>query len=127
MPASGNVTRGVSAGATDLGWPLSPGRGTLPSVEVSLSRDSVAAGDDVESHDVSFEVDSRRKFSHFLQEIRRRSYLPAIHGGSATWVVRLGRQGPPVGSSQLSGPTPSSSSTGQPRSLRWETPSTSST
>jgi hypothetical protein len=65
-------------------------------MEVRLTRDSVAAGDDVESHDVSFEIDHRRKLSLFLVEIGRRSYLPGIHGGAATWVVRTGRGGQPV-------------------------------
>jgi len=65
-------------------------------MEVKLTRDSVAAGDDVESHDVSFEIDHRRKLSLFLAEIGRRSYLPRIYGGAATWVVRTGRGGQPV-------------------------------
>jgi hypothetical protein len=62
---------------------------------VKLTRDSVAAGDDVQSHDVSFEVDDRRKLDPFLAEIGRGSYLPGIYGGAATWVVR-GAGGQPV-------------------------------
>ena len=65
-------------------------------MEVKLTRDSVAADDDVQSHDVSFEIDHRRKLSLFLAEIGRRSYLPGIYDGAATWVVRTGRGGQPV-------------------------------
>lgn len=43
-----------------------------------------------------FEIDGRRKLANFLAEIGRRSYLPSIHGGAATWVVRAGRGGPAV-------------------------------
>ena len=59
-------------------------------MEVTLDRNSVAAGDDADRHDVSFEVDARRTIADFLSEIRSWSYLPRIHGGAATWVVRAG-------------------------------------
>ena len=78
-----------------LAIPAHFGQSVRP-MEVKLTRDSVAAGDDVESHDVSFEIDHRRKLSLFLAEIGRRSYLPGVHGGAATWVVRTGRGGQSV-------------------------------
>jgi hypothetical protein len=55
-------------------------------VEVTINRDSVAA------HERTLEVDSRRKFVHFLQELRK-TYLAEVHGGRATWVVRDERRG----------------------------------
>ena len=58
-----------------------------------LSRDSVAAGDDVESHDKNFEVDSRKALLLAIAEITQDRYLPLIQGGKATWVVRASRGG----------------------------------
>ena len=62
-----------------------------------MSRDSVAAGDDVESHDQVVEVDSRRLLAVFLSSVVSDGYLPGIAGGHATWVVRAGRGGRPLG------------------------------
>jgi hypothetical protein len=62
-------------------------------VRILLSRDSVAAGDDVESHDLEIEVDERRNLSTFIQMTVRDGYLPRISGGNATWVCMSGRRG----------------------------------
>jgi hypothetical protein len=63
-------------------------------VLINLSRDSVAAGDDVKSHDQNFEVDSRKALVLAIAEVTRGGYLPLIQGGAATWVVRTSRGGP---------------------------------
>ena len=65
-------------------------------VRILLSRDSVAAGDDVESHDLEIEVDERRNLSTFIQMTVRDGYLPRISGGKATWVCMSGRRGRPL-------------------------------
>jgi hypothetical protein len=62
-------------------------------VLLHLSRDSVAAGDDVESHDQDVEVDERRNLATFIQMTVRDGYLPIISGGKATWVALSGRRG----------------------------------
>jgi hypothetical protein len=58
-----------------------------------LSRDSVTAGDDVESHDQDFEIDGRRALVLVIAAIARDGYLPSIQGGHATWVVRTTERG----------------------------------
>jgi hypothetical protein len=58
-----------------------------------VSRDSVAAGDDVASHDQDFEVDNRRALVLVITAITRDGYLPLIEGGHATWVVRTTQRG----------------------------------
>jgi len=62
-------------------------------VLIHLSRESVAAGDDVESHDQDVEVDNRRSLVLVLADITRDGYLPLIQGGRATWLVRANRGG----------------------------------
>jgi hypothetical protein len=59
-------------------------------VQVRLTRDDVAAGDDPEER--VLEVDERQKLSQFLTSTGR-TYLPRIYGGHATWIVRRGRRG----------------------------------
>ena len=62
-------------------------------MQFHISRDSVAAGDDVESHDMVIEVDERRNLATFIQLLRRDGYLPRISGGQATWIALAGRRG----------------------------------
>jgi hypothetical protein len=66
-------------------------------VFIHLSRGSVAAGDDIESHDENREVDGRRPLALFVHELLRDQYLPSIHGGKATWIVRTSRNGTAIG------------------------------
>jgi hypothetical protein len=66
-------------------------------VLIRLSRDSVAAGDDLESHDQELEVDGRRPLARFVYDLVRDHYLPSIQGGNATWIVRTSRQGTVLG------------------------------
>jgi hypothetical protein len=61
-------------------------------VLIHLSRDSVAAGDDVQSHDRDLEVDGRRTVLAVVGEVVRQLYLPRVGAGVA-WVVRARRQG----------------------------------
>jgi hypothetical protein len=65
-------------------------------VRLHLSRDSVAAGDDVESHDETVEVDERRNLATFIQLTVRDGYLPTVLGGMASWVAMAGRSGKPL-------------------------------
>lgn len=59
---------------------------------VRVSRDGVAAGDDVESHDVEMVFDSRRAVTAVVDEVVRGLYLPRVESG-VVWVVRDGRNG----------------------------------
>lgn len=65
-------------------------------VRLHLSRDSVASGDDVDSHDRDVDVDERCSLATFIQMTVRDGYLPIISGGKATWVAMSGRNGKPV-------------------------------
>ena len=67
-------------------------------VIIRLDRDSVAAGDDVESHDLEREVDQRRPFERFVHDLIWDGYLPtpASPGGRSTWVARKERRGEPL-------------------------------
>ena len=61
-------------------------------VQLHISRDSVAAGDDVEPHDTAIEVDERRNLATFIQLLHRDGYLPRVSGGQATWIALAGRR-----------------------------------
>lgn len=57
-----------------------------------VSRDSVAAGDDVESHDIEMVFDARRALTAVVDEVVKGLYLPRVGSGSV-WVVRDRRNG----------------------------------
>lgn len=66
-------------------------------VELTLDRDSVAAGDDVEAHEERREVDGRRPLERFVAELVVENYLPSIQGGRSCWIVRTSRGGTALG------------------------------
>lgn len=66
-------------------------------VIVHVNRDSVHAGDDLESHAAKVEVDSESNIGNMLKDLKSR-YLPSIAGGAATWIVSCSGNGPnPLG------------------------------
>jgi hypothetical protein len=66
-------------------------------VELRISRDSVAAGDDIRSHDEVMDVDDLAPLADVVARILGRNYLAVIAGGEATWVLRAGRRGEAFG------------------------------
>ena len=93
---------GRSVGETSARFPRPDGTPAIPHgglwkadpMDLHLSRDSVAAGDDVESHDKVLVVDRRRPLELVLMSISRDRYLPRIFGGRASWLAVAGRRGP---------------------------------
>jgi len=55
-------------------------------MKVFLSRDSVAAGDDAQSHDETMEIDAADALA-LIERVLAAGYLPKIAGGRATWVA----------------------------------------
>ncbi|MDD1139177.1 hypothetical protein M5G22_16605 [Pseudomonas sp. TNT2022 ID233] len=64
-------------------------------MEVAIDRDSVHAGDDLESHAMSITLDQTAKMRTLIEVIQDMDYLPRISGGKATWVVYS--SGKPIG------------------------------
>ncbi|POA44734.1 hypothetical protein C1893_25290 [Pseudomonas sp. MPR-ANC1] len=54
---------------------------------VPIDRDSVHAGDDLESHAMSITLDPSATLRTLIEVIQDMDYLPRISGGKATWVV----------------------------------------
>ncbi|WP_143018572.1 hypothetical protein [Cupriavidus sp. YR651] len=55
-------------------------------MRIVVTRDSVAAGDDVNApHRLEFSVSDCQTIDDVLRHISRLSYLPSISGGEATW------------------------------------------
>ncbi|GAB2902307.1 hypothetical protein GCM10027046_34220 [Uliginosibacterium flavum] len=64
---------------------------------VHLNRDSVHPGDDLESHASTIQVESQVSIGEVLEQVKR-SYLPGIAGGQATWIISCSGKGPsPLG------------------------------
>jgi len=66
-------------------------------VLIRLDRDSVAAGDDVESHEEIREVDGRRPLERLVADLIWNGYIPSTQGGWSCWVLRRTRRGEPLG------------------------------
>jgi len=56
---------------------------------ISIDRDSVHAGDDLESHGTSIKLDPTLTLRTLCEAIQGMGYLPAISGGKATWIICL--------------------------------------
>jgi hypothetical protein len=54
---------------------------------IGIDRDSVHAGDDLESHRTSITLDPAVTLRTLFEEIQGMGYLPGISGGKATWII----------------------------------------
>lgn len=54
---------------------------------IGVDRDSVHAGDDLESHRTSISLDPAATLRTLFEAIQGMGYLPGIHGGRATWII----------------------------------------
>jgi hypothetical protein len=54
---------------------------------IELDRDSVHAGDDLESHRTSIRLDPAVTLRALFEMIQGMGYLPGISGGKSTWII----------------------------------------
>jgi hypothetical protein len=60
-------------------------------MKIIVTRDSVAAGDDVDApHRLEFDVPSEQPLLEILRTVSQLNYLPSILGGKATWSAASG-------------------------------------
>lgn len=59
----------------------------LDTLKITLNRDSVCAGDDVESHRVEVEFEVKATIQDLVYRIKKTDYLAPISGGKATWIL----------------------------------------
>lgn len=62
-------------------------------MKLKLSRESVCAGDDCESHDEVIDINEKQRLEQALTEISNGPYLARIAGGHASWLALAGRDG----------------------------------
>jgi hypothetical protein len=66
-------------------------------ITIHVDRDSIHAGDDLESHASKVDADSESDIGALLTKLKL-NYLPGIAGGAATWIVSCSGCGPsPLG------------------------------
>lgn len=67
-------------------------------MRITLDRESVASGDDVDFHETTIEMQDDSTIGDLLARVRAMRYVPSIWGGMATWIVRVGDyRGKPIG------------------------------
>jgi hypothetical protein len=54
---------------------------------IELDRSSVCMADDIDSHELNFEIIKNTSLSELIDLIFKKNYLPLISGDIATWVV----------------------------------------
>jgi hypothetical protein len=70
---------------------------TPASFLITAYRDSVCAGDDIESHDRPFTAPPHASISELIRLATNACGLPGISGDKATWIVKAGgRDGKPI-------------------------------
>ena len=70
---------------------------TSASFLITADRDSVCAGDDIESHDLPFTAPPHAPVSELIRLATNACGLPGISGDKATWIVKAGgRDGKPI-------------------------------
>ena len=58
-------------------------------VEIKFDRDSVCLGDDINSHEISFDVDEKMTIDDFIGFLYSKTSIARIAGGEATWILQL--------------------------------------
>ncbi|MBF0387547.1 MAG: hypothetical protein HQL20_06790 [Candidatus Omnitrophica bacterium] len=59
----------------------------MNNIKIYFNRNSVCAGDDVDSHIKEYEVPETLSIREIISFVIRENYLPKISGGKATWSV----------------------------------------
>jgi len=77
-----------------------------PDITITVNRDSVAAGDDCESHEAVLSIPSGSNVLELVEAARRACRLARISGGQATWLIDAGARGQCIGVAAQQWPTP---------------------
>lgn len=59
---------------------------------VFINRDSVCAGDDIDCHEIPYEISNDTTLINLLEDILKSNYLAHIYGGKATWVFKYNNE-----------------------------------
>ena len=59
----------------------------LNNLRISIDRDSVCAGDDIDSHRIELKFDEKATIQDLCNKIKKINYLAQISGGKATWIL----------------------------------------
>ena len=59
-------------------------------IKINFNRDSVCMGDDIEDHNISFEVDEQMSIDDFVKFLYSNlNAIARISGGKATWILQI--------------------------------------
>ena len=63
--------------------------GIIKLAKIMFDRDSVCLGDDINSHNVSFDVDEKMTIDDLIKFLYSGANIARIGGGEATWILQL--------------------------------------
>lgn len=64
-------------------------------MRITLNRDSVCAGDDMEVHKTSIDLEASATLDTLIEKLQGVAYLANVSGGEATWIICA--SGKPIG------------------------------
>ena len=56
-------------------------------MEITVSRQSVCMGDDIDDHTVTYTIEKDTTFSLLFRDLIRQNYFPSIDGNDVVWVL----------------------------------------
>lgn len=59
-------------------------------MEITVSRQSVCMGDDIDDHTITYAIEQATTFSDLFRELIRQKYFPSIDGNDVVWVLHCG-------------------------------------
>ncbi|MBD5465017.1 MAG: hypothetical protein HDR22_04245 [Lachnospiraceae bacterium] len=60
-------------------------------MEITINRQSVCMGDDIEDHAITYTIDSSTRFSGIFQDLIKERYFPSIAGNDVVWTLVCGK------------------------------------
>ena len=63
---------------------------TAKNMKIEIDRDSVAAGDDMESHSVFIKISDDIRVKDLIKKAKKACPFASICGGEATWIIYVG-------------------------------------
>ena len=60
-------------------------------MDITISRQHVCMGDDVDDHTLTYTIDASTKFSELFLELIKQKYFPNVSGGDGVWTLFCGQ------------------------------------
>lgn len=60
-------------------------------MDITITRESVCMGDDVDNHSITYTITSSTKFSDIFHDLIKKGYFPEVSGNDVVWTLLCGK------------------------------------